>query len=129
MSSPYKVKQSRQQWKQKATSRADDNRYLRKELQRVKWEREVYKKRAKQAELGAQRPALQNRLGKVDLVQVSLQLFVEARIGFRAVSRVLDVLATPLGLTKAPCPQTIINWVTRLSIARLQDAPERLKSP
>ena len=131
MSSPYKVKQSRQQWKQKATSRADDNRYLRKELQRVKRERDAYKKRAKQAEadLGAQRPAQPNRLRKVDLVQVSLQLFVEARIGFRAVSRVLAVLATPLGLAKAPCPQTIINWVTRLSIARLQDAPERPKIP
>jgi hypothetical protein len=28
MSSAYKVNQSRQRWKQKATSRADDNRYL-----------------------------------------------------------------------------------------------------
>ena len=48
---------------------------------------------------------------------------MEARISFRAVSRVLDVLAAPLGLPKGPCPQTVINWVTRLSIARLQDAP------
>ena len=56
-------------------------------------------------------------------MQVTLELFVRARIGFRAVSRVLGVLAAPLGLPKAPCPQTVINWVTRLSIARLQDAP------
>jgi len=133
MSSPYKVKQSRQRWKQKATSRADDNRYLRKELERLKRERDAYKKRAQQAEaqLGAQRqqhpvPALDK---KVDLVQVTLELFVVARIGFRAVSRVLAVLAAPLGLRKTPCPQTVINWVTRLSIARLQHAPGLPKTP
>jgi hypothetical protein len=59
MSSASKVNQSRQRWKQKATSRADDNRYLRKELERLKRERDAYKKRAKQAEaqLGAHRPA------------------------------------------------------------------------
>ena len=76
MSAPYKVKQSRQRWKHKAKSRADDNRYLRKELARLKREREAYKKRAKQAEaqLGAQRqalavPAIER---KVELVQVTL---------------------------------------------------------
>jgi hypothetical protein len=45
-----------------------------------------------------------------------------ARLGFRAVSRVLSLLAFSLGITKAPCPQTIINWVTRLSIVRIQSA-------
>lgn len=127
MSSAYKVKQSRQRWKRKATRRADDNRYLRKELERLKRERDAYKKRAKQAEaeLGAPRQAhpVPGIESKVDLVQVTLELFVVARIGFRAVSRVLDVLAAPLGLRKAPCPQTVVNWVTRLSIARLQDVP------
>ena len=127
MSSASKVKHSRQQWKQKAKSRADDNRYLRRELERLKRERDAYKKRAKQAEaqLRAQPPAQAAPAieSKVDLVQVTLELFVRARIGFRAVSRVLGVLAAPLGLPKAPCPQTVINWVTRLSIARLQDAP------
>ena len=59
MRSAYKGNQSRQRWKQKATSRADDNRYLRKELERLKRERDAYKKRATQAEaqLGAHRPA------------------------------------------------------------------------
>jgi len=38
---------------------------------------------------------------KVDLVHVTLELFVRARISFRAVSRVLGVLAAPLGLAKA----------------------------
>ena len=45
-----------------------------------------------------------------------------ARIGCRAVSRVLSLLALALGLNKAPCPQTISNWVTRLSSVRIQSA-------
>lgn len=133
MSSPYKVNRSRQRWRQKAKSRADDNRYLRKELERLKRERDAYKKRAKQAEaqLGAQRPAsaVPAIASKVDLVHVTLDLFVRARISFRAVSRVLGVLAAPLGLAKAPCPQTVINWVTRLSITRLQRATAVPKTP
>ena len=56
---------------------------------------------------------------KTSLVFLALQLFVVARIGFRAVSRVLAVFAPQLGLAKTPCTQTIINWVTRLSIARM----------
>ena len=57
---------------------------------------------------------------KVDIVLIALQLFLIARIGFRAVSRVLGVLGKHFGLTKTPCPQTIINWITRLSITRIQ---------
>src|SRR5712664_813179 len=133
MSAAYKVNQSRQRWKQKAKSRADDNRYLRKELERLKRERDAYKKRAKQAEaqLGAHRPAslVPAMDRKVELVHVTLDLFVGARISFRAVSRVLGVLAAPLGLAKAPCPQTVIHWVTRLSIARLQEAATVPKIP
>ena len=47
---------------------------------------------------------------KENLIFLALQLFVVARIGFRAVSRVLSLLAVALGIQKAPCPQTIINW-------------------
>ena len=50
MSSPSKLKQSRAQWKQNASRRGDENRYLRKELQRVKAERERYKQSSHQAE-------------------------------------------------------------------------------
>src|SRR5712691_105219 len=59
---------------------------------------------------------------KVDLVFLALQLFLVARIGFRAVSRVLSLLAWALGIQKAPCPQTVINWVTRLAMVRTQSA-------
>src|SRR5713101_7901105 len=59
---------------------------------------------------------------KVDLVWLALQLFVGARISFPAVSRVLRLLAEVLGIKKAPCPQTLVNWVTSLSIVRIQAA-------
>jgi hypothetical protein len=53
------------------------------------------------------------------VVSLALRLFLEARLGFRAVSRVLTLLALALGIHRAPCPQTIINWVIRLSIVRI----------
>ena len=56
------------------------------------------------------------------MVLLALQLFFVARIGFRAVSRVLSLLAWALGIKKAPCPQTVINWVMRLSIVRIEAA-------
>ena len=47
MSSQSKLRQSRERWKLKASSRANDNRYLRKELARVKNERDQFKKKLK----------------------------------------------------------------------------------
>jgi hypothetical protein len=61
-------------------------------------------------------------LPKVDVVWLALQLFLVARIGFRAVSRVLSLLALALGINKAPCPQTVINWVRRLALVRIDSA-------
>ena len=49
MSSQSKLRQSRERWKLKASTRADDNRYLRKELARVKNEREQLKKKLKRS--------------------------------------------------------------------------------
>jgi len=48
-------------------------------------------------------------LPKVDVVLWALPLFCVARLGFRAVCRVLSLLAWALGIKKAPCPQTIIH--------------------
>jgi type III secretory pathway component EscR len=45
------------------------------------------------------------------VVWISLPLFLEAPSSFRAVSRVLTLLPHALGIQKAPCPQTVINWV------------------
>jgi len=126
MSQLAKVKHSRNQWKRKATERGDQDRYLRKQLARVKSERDQATKALKEAQARLRQLESHTQavavLPKVDVVWLSLRLFLEARIGFRAVCRVLTLLAQALGITKAPCPQTLINWVMRLSIVRIQAA-------
>ena len=126
MSQLSKVRQSRTQWKHKATQRANQHRSQRKPLARVTHERDrtataLKEAQARLRQLESQRQALVTR-PKVDVVLLALQLFFVARIGFRAVSRVLSLLAWALGLKKAPCPQTLINWVMRLSIVRIESA-------
>ena len=124
MSQRSKLNQSRNRWKQKARERAETNRYLRKQLERVRTERQHWRVQAKQAEARLRQfesracaPVVEN---KADIVWLALQLFLVARISFRAASRVFDALREPLGITRAPCPQTIINWVIRLSWVRIQ---------
>ena len=124
MSSNTKKSQSREGgWKRKAITRANENRQLRKNVTRISRDRDRYKKIAAKANPSAQQDDIQTVVplqGKEQLVFLALQLFLTARIGYRAVSRVLQVLAPYLGLKKTPCPQTIINWVARLSIVKLQ---------
>ena len=126
MSQQSKLRQSRNQWKRKAKERAEHNQYLRKELERIRKERDHSRQALKetQARLRQKEAQAQGLVvhHKVDLVWLALQLFVGARISFRAVSRVLRLLAEVLGIKKAPCPQTLVNWVTSLSIVRIQSA-------
>lgn len=126
MSPETRYKRSRDNWKRKAGERAGEIRYGRKQLARVKKERDQLKKELKEAnsrlcqlETQIQSPVVQD---KVDLVFLTLQLSLVARISFRAVSRVLGVLTGALGIKKAPSPQTIINWVRRLALVRIQAA-------
>src|SRR6266516_1538038 len=122
MSQQSKLRQSRQQWKHKAKERADQNRYLRKARERLRNERD----RAQQALKKANEPLRQKEARPTHLkahrVWLTLTLFARAHLSFRAVSRVLHVLADWLGIGKAPCPQTVINWVMRLSVVRMQSA-------
>src|SRR6266852_2505163 len=133
MSQFSKMQHSRNQWKHKATQRGDRERYQRKQNVRITAERDRTTKALKAAQarlrqLEAQLCQLEAQLQrpvtrpKVEVVWVSLQLFFVARIGFRAGSRVLSLLAWALGIKKAPCPQTVINWVTRLAMVRTQSA-------
>src|SRR6266849_1261896 len=117
---------SRDQWKYQAKQRGERERYQRKQHARLKAERDQATQALKETQaclrqLEAQLHGLATR-PKVDVVYLALQLFLVARIGFRAVSRVLTLLALALGIKRAPCPQTIINWVIRLSIVRLESA-------
>jgi hypothetical protein len=120
MSQQSKLRHSRQQWKQKATERAGQNRYLRKELERIRKERDCAKQALKEANKPLRQKEARPATRKAQRVWLALTLFARARISFRAVSRVLRVLAHWLGIGKAPCPQTVINWVIRLSIVRMQ---------
>ena len=126
MSPLSKVRHSRNQWKHQAIQRANHDRDRRQQLARVIKERDgaTHALNEVQARLRQLEAHSHERAGpnKVDLVFLALQLFLVARIGCRAVSRVLSLLALALGIHQAPCPQTIINWVTRLSIVRLQSA-------
>jgi hypothetical protein len=120
------VTHSRDQWKHKATQRGDRERYQRKRIVRITAERTRTTKALKAAQARLRQLESQPQelvaLPKVDVVFLALHLFGVARIGFRAVSRVLSLLAWALGIKKAPCPQTIINWVMRLSLVRIASA-------
>ncbi len=133
MSQLSKVKYSRNQWKHKAKQRGDRERYRRKQDARNTAERDritqaLKASQARQRQLEDQLRQLEDQLQeqitqpKVEVVLITLQLFFVARIGFRAVSRVLSLLACALGINKAPCPQTVINWVTRLALVRSESA-------
>ena len=120
----------RDQWKQKAKQRGDHNRYQRKQIARLTAERNCATNALKQTQarlrqLEAGRHGLVP-VPKGDVVYGALQLFLVARISFRAVCRVLSLLALTLGINKAPCPQTVINWVIQLTIVRL-DAARQLR--
>jgi hypothetical protein len=123
MSTYAKMRTRRDNWRRKTAETKADLRYQTKEKKRMKRERDHYQQALRKAnkeldELKRQKATLPVR-DKTSLVFLALQLFVVARIGFRAVSRVLAVFVPWLGLAKTPCTQTIINWVTRLSIARM----------
>lgn len=120
MSQQSKLRHSRQQWKQKAKERAEHNRYLRKEIERIRQERDRAKQALQEANQQLRQKEARPTHLKAHRVWLALTLFAGARISFRAVSRVLHVLADWLGIAKAPCPQTVINWVMRLSVVRMQ---------
>ncbi len=133
MSQFSKINNSRKHWKGKAKQRGDNNRYLRKQLARIKAERDEAKRALKEAQVRLRQLESQVQAQavrpKVDGVWIALRLFLEVRISFRAVSRVMTLLAGDLGIQRAPCPQTVINWVMRLSIVRIESARARRGLP
>src|SRR2546425_11108765 len=126
MSQFSKMQHSREQWKEKAKQRGKGERYERREKARITAERDQLTRALKASqtrvrEIEAQLDGLALR-PKVDVVHFALQLFLEARISFRAVSRVLALLAAALGIRKAPCAPTIIHGVILLTIVRIDTA-------
>jgi hypothetical protein len=91
------MQHSRDQWQKKAKQHGKGERDERREKARRKAERDQLPQALKASEarvyeLEAQFNGLATR-PKVDVVHLALQLFLEARISFRAVSRVLALLA------------------------------------
>ena len=133
MSKAYREKRKLERWKAKAMERGENLRGERKERKRITEQRDQLKKELKEAR--ARLRELETQIGKpavmdkVDVVSLALQLFLVGHISFRAVSRVLTLLSGALGIMNAPCPQTVINWVTRLSLVRIQSAPQLNGSP
>ena len=128
-----KVKHSREPWKHKATQRGDRERYQRTQIARLTGERNrattaLNAAQARLHQLESQPQGLV-ALPKVDVVLLALQLFCVARLGFRAISRVLSLLAWARGIKKAPGPPTIINWIMRLSLVRVESAHMLTGSP
>src|SRR3989442_6897286 len=126
MSQLSKMRHSREQWKHKAKRRGERECYQRKQYTRLEtqYHQTANPLKATQAQLCQLEAQLHVLLSvpKVEVVHLALQLFCVARVGFRAVSRVLTFLAVHLGIQKAPCPHTILNWGIRLSIVRLESA-------
>ena len=124
MGNVSKIKHSRATWKRKAIDRGAETRYLRKEINRIGGQRDHHKNEVcrlnnlleEERKLKPINP-IEN---KSNLIYVALQLFLVARISFRGVSRVLSVLSETLGISKAPCHQTIINWLQKLTMVKIQ---------
>jgi ABC-type Fe3+-hydroxamate transport system substrate-binding protein len=80
MSQLCKVKHGRKQWKDKARRRGDQNRYWRKELARVKVERDQAKQALKESQARLRQIESQVQTAavrpKVDVVWLSLRLFL-----------------------------------------------------
>src|SRR5438552_1586502 len=107
MSQFSKMHHSRDQWKHKAKQRGERERSQRQQHARLRAERDratqaLKETQARLRQLEAQRRGLAT-VPKVDMVSVTL-------------------LAVALGIKTAPCPQTIINGVIRLSIVRIDSA-------
>lgn len=119
-------------WKQKGKDRCSEARYERRQRIRVAKERDKFKRenkklKARIKELEAEKRGIAAG-NKATLIFLAFLLFFVACISFRAVSRVLSILAPYLGIRKAPCTQTVINWATRLSMVRI-DSVVSLKLP
>ena len=104
MSKLYKIIQSRLNWKLKAINYSKSNRYFRKENRRLRKDRDRHKHELRKSNAEIQRlnkqiqkmtlPANQSvHLEKEGVVFLTLQLFLEANISFRAVNRVLTIFS------------------------------------
>lgn len=119
MSDKWKLEQSKENWKNKAITRGVEVRAARKEISRLKKERNEWKQKAlnnKDVSEQESRP----QFTKVDIIFLTISLVLSARLGFRAVARVLKVMGPYLKIDKTPCAQTVSNWLLRFTIVKMR---------
>lgn len=122
--SSFKIKKSRAAWKGKAVERTHTVKYQKAELKRIKNERDKYKYELRETKNKLEKERKKSTCpvkNKEDLIFIALRLFLVGHVGFRAISRMFNILQSYFGITKPPCPQTIINWITRYSLAKIRD--------
>jgi hypothetical protein len=108
MSQQSKLRHSRQQWKQKAKERAEQNRYLRKELERIRNERDCAKQALKEANKHLRQKEARPATRKAQRVWLALTLFARAASAF-ALSRACFVCSPTgwaSGRPRAPKPSS-----------------------
>ena len=105
MSQLSKMRQSRDQWKSKAKTRGQEQRDRRKAEARwqVRYHQVCETLKATEAHVRQLEAQLQGLVirPKVEVIHLALQLFLEARISFRAASRILALLAGAGSFTRA----------------------------
>jgi hypothetical protein len=132
MSQQSKLKQSRQQRKQKAKERAEQNATCEKNSGAFAKSATLPNRPSKRPKSTCAKKRPRPTYLKAQRVWLTLSLFAGARISFRAVSRVLHVLAPGLGIGKAPCPNPLQPWpavviVKRMAIMHLRDFGFRME--
>lgn len=119
MSDKWKLKQSKENWKNKAITRGAEIRDARKEISRFKKERDAWKQKALEYKNNFEQKAMP-QFTKVDIIFLAISLVLSARLGFRAVARVLKVMGPYLKIDKTPCAQTVSNWLLRFTIVKMR---------
>jgi len=116
-------------WRKKSIKFSNIARYLRRELKRVKErlnETKAENKELKKTVETLQQKTVASTRPKEEVIETALKLLIDGCVSYRAVSRVMKIFSAELGLKKAPCVQTIINWSTRLAMAKVRSAADYL---
>ena len=119
-----KLQESRRNWKDKAKTRGaqlkDSQKTIRRQAHSVRNKKKEISELRDKVRTLEEAQAVDVTVNKIVVVHLTLIPFSEVRISFRAVSRVLRVLGDLFGFKWKPCAQTVINWVMKLSLVRMQ---------
>jgi hypothetical protein len=121
------IETSRRTWKEKAIRRGSELRELRKQCKRLNREVDKSRKRANSLHddvvsmkrLIADLESIKRVPDKRQAVVICIQLFLVAKISLRSIPRVLQAMAW---VGWVPSFSSVINWIGRLGLQKLDDA-------